>query len=141
MPVTALASFEYHETNVAARLGFSVALGLHLAAGPQRIRDRLAQIGKVTRTMLDGVAGWRVVEPPDEPTAITTLVPPTPIDLAALRSSLIRERAIVTTVAEVARAPFELTAPVLRVSPHVDVTTADLETFADALTEATSRLP
>lgn len=140
VPVPALASFEHHEANLAARLGFSVAVGLHVAAGPRRIRDRLALIGKTTRTMLDGVSGWRVVEPPHEPTAITTLEPSVPLDLVALRSLLIREWAILTTVAEVVRAPFELTAPVLRISPHVDVTTADLELLAEALTEATSRL-
>jgi hercynylcysteine S-oxide lyase len=46
---------------------------------------------------------------------------------------LIDEYRIVTTVAEVARAPFELTGPVLRVSPHVDVTATDLERLAEAL--------
>jgi selenocysteine lyase/cysteine desulfurase len=35
------------------------------------------------------------------------------------------------------RAPFELHAPVLRVSPHVDSATEDLEAFAEALAEAT----
>ena len=40
----------------------------------------------------------------------------------------------VTTVAERARAPFEMTRPVLRVSPHVDATIEDLERLAEALT-------
>ena len=39
--------------------------------------------------------------------------------------------------AEMQRAPFELHAPVLRVSPHVDSATEDLEAFAEALAEAT----
>jgi pyridoxal 5-phosphate dependent beta-lyase len=37
-------------------------------------------------------------------------------------------------VAERERAPFEMTGPVLRVSPHVDATIEDLERLAEALT-------
>jgi hercynylcysteine S-oxide lyase len=133
LPLSAMQSFDLIETNLAARVGYSLALGEHLTAGPQRVRLRLSSIGAATRTLLDGVAGWRVVEPVDEPTAITTLVPPDGVDPQAVRTRLIDEHRIVTTVAEVARAPFELTAPVLRVSPHVDVTATDLERLVDAL--------
>jgi pyridoxal 5-phosphate dependent beta-lyase len=35
------------------------------------------------------------------------------------------------------RAPFELHAPVLRISQHFDSATEDLEAFAEALAEAT----
>jgi pyridoxal 5-phosphate dependent beta-lyase len=73
----------------------------------------------------------------DEPTAITTFTPPEGVDPVRVRQWLIDHRGIVTTACEVARAPFELTGPVLRLSPHVDVTTADLETFGAALEEAT----
>jgi pyridoxal 5-phosphate dependent beta-lyase len=139
LPISAMQSFEQHEANLAARVGYSVALGQYLAAGPGAVRARLALIGKTTRTLLDGVGGWRVVEPVDEPTAITTLTPPAGADPPAVREWLIRERGIVSTVAEVARAPFELRGPVLRVSPHLDVTTTDLETFAAALAEAGTR--
>ena len=83
--------------------------------------------------MLHGVAGWRVVKPVDEPTAITTLAPPDGVDPQAVRTRLIDEHRIVTTVAEVARAPFELTGPVLRVSPHLDATSTDIERLVDAL--------
>ena len=38
------------------------------------------------------------------------------------------------------RAPFEMSAPVLRVSPHVDSTVEDLDTFAEALTAATAQV-
>jgi pyridoxal 5-phosphate dependent beta-lyase len=133
VPVSTLQSFDHHEANIAARVGYSVALGEHLAAGPGAVRARLALVGRATRALLDGVGGWRVVEPLDEPTAITTLTPPTRADLQPVRDWLIRERGIVTTVAEVVRAPFEMTGPVLRVSPHVDVTAADLEVLRQAL--------
>ncbi len=133
VPVSAMQSFEQVEGSVAARVGYAVTLGEHLAAGPQRVRERLARIGAATRTRLDGVGGWRVVEPANEPTAITTLLPPGGVDPAAVRRRLIEEHRILTTAAETARAPFELTGPVLRVSPHVDATVEDLDALAAAL--------
>jgi pyridoxal 5-phosphate dependent beta-lyase len=137
LALTVLQRLELGEANVAARIGFSVALGEHLAAGPVQMRECLAELGRATRTVLAGVGGWRVVEPPDEPTAITTLAPPDGVHPERVRAWLIAERGIVTTFAEVERAPLELTEPVLRVSPHVDSTAEDLETFADALATAT----
>ncbi|WP_101951540.1 ergothioneine biosynthesis PLP-dependent enzyme EgtE [Mycobacterium sp. 3519A] len=140
LPIPVLQRLDHAETNVAARIGYSVALGEHLAIGPQRIRDELARVGRMTRTVLADVKGWRVVEPVDEPTAITTLAPCDGADPQRVRSWLIAERAIVTTNAEVQRAPFEMTAPVLRVSPHVDATAEDLEQFAEALAAATAQV-
>ena len=131
-------ALEDGEANVAAHVGYSLALGEHLAAGPARLRARLAEAGRWTRTALAAVPGWRVVEAVDEPTAITTLAPVDGADPQRVRAWLIAERGMVTTYAEVARAPFELRAPVLRVSPHVDVTEAELDLFAEALTEATA---
>ncbi len=58
-------------------------------------------------------------------------------DPQQVRARLIAERGIVTTYAEVLRAPFELTSPVLRASPHVDVTAEELEQFVEALAAAT----
>jgi hercynylcysteine S-oxide lyase len=113
-------------------------LGETLAAGPVQIRERLAQLGRMTRTALADIKGWRVVEPLNEPTAITTLAPTDGADPQKMRAWLIAERGIVTTYAEVQRAPFEMTAPVLRVSPHVDTTAEDLDQFAEALAEATA---
>ncbi|HZU49152.1 MAG TPA: ergothioneine biosynthesis PLP-dependent enzyme EgtE, partial [Mycobacterium sp.] len=55
-----------------------------------------------------------------------------------VRAWLISERRIVTTAAGVERAPLELTRPVLRISPHLDTTTDDLATFAEALADATA---
>jgi pyridoxal 5-phosphate dependent beta-lyase len=133
-------SLELGEANVAARVGYSVALGEHLAAGPAQIRDRLAELGRMTRLALADVKGWRVVEPLDEPTAITTLAPVDGIDPQKVRAWLIAERGIVTTDAEVQRAPFEMTTPVLRASPHVDSTAEDLDQFAEALAAATDQV-
>jgi len=140
LPIPALQSLEHGEANIAARVGYSVALGEHLAAGPEPMRDALAHVGRMTRTAVADVKGWRVVELVDEPTAITTLAPLDGTDPQRVRAWLIAERAIVTTYAEVQRAPFEMSSPVLRVSPHVDTTAEDLEQFAEALAAATAQV-
>jgi hercynylcysteine S-oxide lyase len=134
----ALGRLLHAEVNVAAQVGLSLALGEHLAVGPARIQARLADVGATTRTALDGVASWQVVEPTGERSAITTLTPPDGVDIEAVRARLIAEHRIVTTYAGVERAPREMTRPALRLSPHVDVSAEDLETFAAALVAVTA---
>lgn len=129
----ALARVAHAEVNVAAHVGLSIALGEHVEAGPARVRTRLAEVGATTRVALSDVAGWQVVEPVEEPSAITTLIPPDGVDPQTVRARLIAEHRIVTTYAGVARAPREMSVPVLRVSPHIDVTADDLEVFVAAL--------
>lgn len=135
-PLTVLQQLEHGESNAAARVGFSVAIGEHLAAGVQQVRTRLAEVGRLTRAAMADVPGWRVVEPVDEPTAITTLAPTDGADPHRVRAWLIAERRIVTTACDARRAPLELTVPVLRLSPHVDVTADELGQAAAALAEA-----
>ena len=129
---------ELGEANVAARVGFSVALGEYLASGPAAVCARLAEVGRTSRAILADVRAWRVVESVDEPSAITTLAPVDGADPDKVRAWLIAERRVLTTSAGVQRAPLELTAPVLRISPHLDTTADDLTTFAEALTDATA---
>ena len=69
---------------------------------------------------------------------ITTLEPTRGADPNSVRTKLITEHHVVTTVAGIERAPFEMKIPVLRVSPHVDVTDEELESFAGALTAAST---
>ena len=140
LPFTVMERLEHGEANVAARVGLSVALGEHLAAGPEHIRARLAELGRLTRNTLADIDGWRIVEPVDEPTSITTLAATHGADPQRVRAWLLAERGIITTFAEVQRAPFELAAPVLRASPHVDCTVDDLEIFAEALAAATAEV-
>jgi pyridoxal 5-phosphate dependent beta-lyase len=128
----------FGEANIAARIGFSVAVGEHLAYGPESIRARLAELGDIARTLLTDVDGWLVVEDAEEPSAITTLAPIDGADPEAVRTWLLAERRVLTTYAGVARAPQELSAPVLRISPHVDTTADDVEAFAEALIAATA---
>jgi pyridoxal 5-phosphate dependent beta-lyase len=129
---------ELGEANVAARIGFSVAIGEYVAAGPAAMRARLAEVGRISRVALADVPGWLVIEAVDEPSAITTLAPVDGADPQKVRGWLIDERRIVTTAVTIQRAPLELTAPVLRISPHVDTTVDELTTFAAALTEASA---
>ncbi|MGV0790522.1 ergothioneine biosynthesis PLP-dependent enzyme EgtE [Mycolicibacterium sp. XJ1819] len=137
LPLSVPQRLEHGEANIAARVGYSIALGEYLAVGPQPVRTRLAEVGLLSRRVLAEQARWRVVEAPEEPTAITTLEPLDDTDPQRVRAWLISERGIVTTCAETQRAPFELTRPVLRISPHVDTTAEDLAQFAEALAEAT----
>jgi hercynylcysteine S-oxide lyase len=135
---TVAQQLEFGEANVAARVGFSMALGEHLALGPQVVRARLAELGSISRSVLADVPGWTVVEEAEEPSAITTLAPNDGADPQAVRSWLLDERRILITCAGVQRAPLELAGPRLRISPHVDTTADDLETFAEALIAATA---
>lgn len=136
--LTPAQQLEFGEANIAARVGFSLAVGEHLAYGPGAVRARLAELGGISRAALADVPGWAVVEEVNEPTAITTLAPVDGADPEAVRAWLLAERRIVTTFVGVRRAPLELTAPVLRISPHVDTTADDLEIFAEALIAATA---
>src|SRR4029077_10769422 len=105
--------------------------------GPGQIRSRLAEVGRMTRTALADVNGWKGVEPRGAPTACPTLAPVAGADPQKVRAWLIAQRGIVTTYAEVQRAPFEMATPVLRASPHIDTTAGDLAQFAEALAIAT----
>ncbi len=95
---------ELGEANVAARVGFSVAVGEHVASDPAAVRARLAEVGRISRTVLADLHGWRVVEAVDEPSAITTLAPLDGADPQKVRAWLIAERRIVTTSAGIERA-------------------------------------
>ncbi|GLE52428.1 ergothioneine biosynthesis PLP-dependent enzyme EgtE [Mycobacterium montefiorense] len=128
---------EFGEANVAARVGVSVALGEYLAFGPEAVRARLAELGSISRTTLTDVPGWVVVEEAEEPSAITTLAAVDGADPQLVRDWMLAERRILTTYAGVQRAPLEMTAPRLRISPHADTTAEDLESFAEALIAAT----
>ncbi len=114
-----------------------MALGEHLAYGPESVRARIAQLGAIARGLLADVPDWTLVEEIEEPSAITTLAPGDGVDPAAVREWLLNERRILTTFVGVVRAPLELTGPRLRISPHVDSNGEDLEVFAEALIAAT----
>jgi pyridoxal 5-phosphate dependent beta-lyase len=65
--------------------------------------------------------------------AITALRARNGQDVPATRNRLLDEHGIVTTAGAVTRAPREMTEPLLRISPHVDCTAADLDRLRQAL--------
>jgi pyridoxal 5-phosphate dependent beta-lyase len=122
-----------HEANVAAWVGLCHAAAEYLDAGPPRIWARLAEAGRQTREALAGLPGWALADPVDTPSAIVALRAANGQDIAKIRTRLLAEHAIVTTAATPVRAPRDMPEPLLRISPHVDLTPADLSRLTQAL--------
>ncbi|MGV9826903.1 MULTISPECIES: aminotransferase class V-fold PLP-dependent enzyme [unclassified Gordonia (in: high G+C Gram-positive bacteria)] len=123
------------EAFVAGRLGLGVAVSEILQTGQQRVFRELAAIGRAVRERLDGIGSWEVREPIDEPSALVTLAPPPgwqSADVHAARDKLF-DIGILVTAADSWRAPLAGDEPVLRISPHLDVTRGQLDDLADAL--------
>ncbi len=118
--------FELMEAHVAGRVGLSVAA----AEWSPELVPAVHALAAHARGVL-AVAGWRVVEPQDEPTGITTLVPPPGVDPVQVRARLL-EQGVVVSAVPVSRAA-ELTGPVLRVSTAAWVTEDDLDALAALL--------
>lgn len=125
-PVQMLESGDAH---VAGRVGLAEAVRAYVARGPATAHDRLDRVGERTRAVLAGVAGWCAL-PGVGP--ITALRPEDGVDPVAVRDRLLRDHRILVTVTMPWRAA-EVTEPWLRVSPHPDVTEADLRRLAVAL--------
>lgn len=126
------------EAHVAGRLGLAVAAVEHRAAGPARIRERLAALGVAAAGAL-AVAGWRPA-PGQAGSAIVALAPPAGLDVAAVRAALMATHGVLTTCAGPERAPRDTLPALLRFSPHVEATEADLERAATALAAVTRSL-
>ncbi|MCW2607983.1 MAG: aminotransferase class, partial [Frankiales bacterium] len=118
--------FELQEPHVAGRVGLSVAVQEWTPALLPRVHALAAHARRVL-----GVAGWQVVELEDEPTGITTLVPPAAVDPAAVRAALLA-RGVVVSAVPASRAA-ELTGPVLRVSTAAWVREDELDRLAELL--------
>ncbi len=129
---------EPEEATIAGRMGLTVAVREYLDTGPAQVRRRLAQVGRLTRQVLAGLPGWAVAGPVTAPSAITALRPAAGQDVPGVRARLLEEFGIVTTAGHPARAPREMTGPLLRISPHVDCTGEDLARLRGALTQMTS---
>jgi pyridoxal 5-phosphate dependent beta-lyase len=118
---------------VAAWVGLCTAVGEYLETGPPLIWDRLAEVGRRTREALADLPGWAVTDPVDAPSAIVGLRAAAGQDVVAARARLLDEHGIVTTACTVLRAPLDMAEPLLRISPHVDVTPDDLTRLRQAL--------
>jgi pyridoxal 5-phosphate dependent beta-lyase len=126
-------ALDSHDAHIAGRVGIAAAARQYLAAGPPAVWRRLEEVGRMTRAALYGLPGWQVVDDADASSAITALRPSAGQDLVATRARLLSEHSILTTVTTVARAPRELTTPLLRISPHVDCTADQLAALHTAL--------
>ncbi|HVU91527.1 MAG TPA: aminotransferase class V-fold PLP-dependent enzyme, partial [Jatrophihabitans sp.] len=129
-PVRCLESTEAH---MAGRVGLANAVRELCADGPEAVFARLAEVGRLTRTVLADVPGWAVAGPTGEEGAITGLRPTAGQDVATVRARLIAEDGILTTAALPVRAPLDMAEPLLRVSPHVDCRPEELDRLAAAV--------
>lgn len=125
---------ESSERSTAVLLGLCAAVDEHLSLGPATVRERLAEVGRATRAALAEVPGWRVLAAVGGEPAITALEPQNGQDAVAVRRRLL-DGGVLTTAALPARAPRSMTGPLLRVSPHVDVTDDDLLVLAKLLAD------
>ncbi len=125
---TGMQRWEAQEAHVAGWVGLAVAAEQWTPTLIPAIAARAQQ----ARVLLDGVAGWQVREPVDEPTGITTLVGGDPL---ATRAGLL-EDGFVTSAVPTSRSD-DLDRPVLRVSTAAWVEDSELEALAAALAART----
>ncbi len=123
---------ESGEAHVAGRVGLAHAVRALVDAGPARVAADLDRTGRATREALAGVPGWEVLGRVHQG-AVTAVRPTRGQDVATVGARLLTEHAVLTTGCLPWRAPGELREPVLRLSPHRDCSTADLEQVAAAL--------
>ncbi len=114
--------WESQEAHVAGRVGLAVAASEWSPA----VGEAAVRIAAYARARLDGRAGWRVREPGDEPTGITTLAGGNPV---ATRAALLREGYLTSAVP--AGRSDDLAGPVLRVSTAAWVDPAQVDAFSD----------
>ena len=126
-PYDDLRRFDAQETHVAGRVGLAVAAQEWTPAVLPVVAARSAYARQLLGQAL-GSTPWRVVEPVDEPTGITTLVGGDPV---AVRAALLARGLLVSAV-PASRAP-DLDAPVLRISTGAWARDAELDAIAAAL--------
>ena len=124
--------FESPEAHIAGRVGLAWAAQQWSPA----LLPVLQAATAAARVLLQDAGGWRVVEPLDEPTGITTLLPPAGVDVVATRAALLAD-GFLTSAVPVSRAA-DLSGPVLRVSTAAWVTPEDVDRLAAALSRRTA---
>jgi len=136
----AVRHLEASEAHIAGRVGLGVAVREYLALGPDLVHARLDEVGRLVREAVQTLDGWVVARPGAPAGAITGLLATAGQDVVRTRDRLLHAHGILTTVCLPWRAPLEMSAahgvpqaPVLRVSPHVDLAADDLERLCRAL--------
>ena len=120
--------WDSQESHVAGRVGLAVAV----AQWDTAVLPVVAARARHARAVLHGVCGWRVREPVDEPTGITTLVGGDPV---GTRAGLLEEGFVVSAI-PTTRSD-DLDAPVLRVSTAAWVEPGHIDALAEALLRRT----
>jgi hercynylcysteine S-oxide lyase len=128
-----VAGLKPDDAHVAGRVGLANAVRELLDAGPASVFVRLAERGAGLRAAVAEIPGWAVADAPDGEVAIVSLRPTGGAEVAATRQRLYDEHAILATAAEPWRAPEEMTGPLLRFAPHLDVTDDGIERLINAL--------
>jgi pyridoxal 5-phosphate dependent beta-lyase len=123
---------ESRESSIASRVGLDIALQEYLEIGAERVMRGLHEAGRALRAALADQPRWRLRDRVDAPGAIASLVPTDDIDVYHARNALLSQ-GIVSTAAYPERAPHEMTRPLLRFSPHVDLTDDDIERIVRTL--------
>ena len=118
---TGMQRWEAQEAHIAGWVGLAVAVEQWTPAVTAVVHER----ARLARRLLDGIAGWQVREPVDEPSGITTLVGHDPV---GTRAGLL-EKGFITSAVPTSRSD-DLDRPVLRVSTAAWVEEADLEALA-----------
>lgn len=139
VPAPGPARLEPAEVSVAARVGLAEALAELERVGVEPTLERLAALGPWARGALDGVGGWRVGEPRDEPTAVVTLLAPHEgTDVASARARLLEAGLLVTALTR-HRAPDDLPREGLRVSLAAWCEAEDVDRLARELGRTSGR--
>jgi len=124
---------EPSEGNIAGRVGLCAAVRELADDGPGAVQERLREVGRQTRDALTDLPGWEVVDAGPQTSAITALRPTAGQDVTLERHRLLTSYGLLTTASRPVRAPLDAPQPMLRISPHVDATVADIESAAAAL--------
>jgi pyridoxal 5-phosphate dependent beta-lyase len=122
---------DHDEANVAGRLGLANAVAELRAAGPERVAERVAALGRLARHRLQDVGGWQVGEPIDEPSGLVTLRHPTADPVQACRALV---AAGVVTSAPLVENTSDY---VLRASFHAYSSAADVDALVASLAAPT----
>lgn len=125
---TGIRRWEDHEAHVAGRVGLAAAL----EQWTPELLPRAHRLAAQARSALDGVAGWTVREPADEPTGITTLSGGDPF---GTRAGLL-EDGFLTSAIPTSRSA-DLDVPVLRISTASWVGDSQIDALARALATRT----
>jgi pyridoxal 5-phosphate dependent beta-lyase len=128
-----VAGMKPDDAHVAGRIGLANAVRELLDADPAPVFARLADGGRALRAAVADLPGWALMDAPGTDAAIVSLRPTAGADVAETRQRLYDDHAVLATAAEPWRAPRDMTEPLLRFAPHLDVTHGDIERLAGAL--------